>query len=300
MNPVRIEAEVKAKGLMFSALIPGLPEKRYTASQAESDHGSVAQMLTNLSAIHKINPLPVQLYARNGSSHIKKGFFLVEINRAVENINGTVENINNTVEKSNNTVENINRAVEKSNKAVEDNNGRVDVRTQIENARLTEANRHLLGQLDDTKQRLRKEEERSGVLFNETLDLQRKLASQKDRLELEYATKKLELEKDRQGGLSGLVGELNENPELVKALIGLINPKHPMFDQNNQALLSGGCECPKHPEADGKMIIDTIVKALITQKVEVLGMLQIVIGSYLMKPALLKEAYDKFMEQNKS
>ena len=117
--------------------------------------------------------------------------------------------------------------------------------------------------------------------------------TQKDKLELEFKEKKLELENEKQSGLSGIMENVNSmSPEAWQFIAGIF-PNHPMNKGLNG---SNQTEAKKeaHSDPDAQLCIDTMNETLLKQSAETVGMITMLSQAFINNPSALHKVYLKF------
>ena len=257
---------ITAKDYLFEIAMEGKQFKRKSVSEVLTEYDTLTDYFKKIAEIHNTNKLGVLLFAKNGTSFIRKGFFLVEIS--------TVEN-----------------AVETSTIPLIPpfNHNPMDTNSQILQIKLD----MLAERAEELKQRNKDLERKNDELFTENTRLIRENGITKDKYELEFKSKEFDLKKEQSGGLNGVMETVKTLPaEAWQFLAGLI-PNHPMGKQAASQQEAIG-EIEQHTNSDAQVYIDSLVSILQNQPLEVVAMVSMVAESLINKPNSLKAIYLKF------
>ena len=143
---------IQARDFRFevSSTHPGRVYNKQTLASILPLHGSFEDYLALIAKSEKVTQLGIQLYQKNGTSHIKRDFFLVDVKPVVEASTNTVEASTNSVETSTKNVEASTIPVEPKN---EKKPAMSEVtKTDLENVQLKTELKFLSQQLDTLKE----------------------------------------------------------------------------------------------------------------------------------------------------
>jgi hypothetical protein len=282
---------LKQRNWLFEIQIPG--KSAFGKNKIESIeglHGSLTEYLHKIAKNNNVEQLAIQLYAPNGSSFIRKDFFLLDIKPVVESTK--------SVDTSTNIVEPSTKTVEPSTKSVEPTiPNKMDVSTQIENAELKAELRYIKQRNEELEKRAKDAEHKCDNYYTENLQLSRDAATQKDKLDLEYQGKVLNLEKDKKSGLSGIMDEVKNLPPEAWQLFGNIIGKPITVAGSNPSPELNGANTVKHENADAQAGIDIMVGILTTLPAESVAMLVMIVEALSKNDQHLKNAFHVIVEK---
>jgi len=306
MTLKEIADTIEKKDYLFEILQEGKEFKRKSAPEVLMEYPSLEEYFRKVAKDHRTEKLGILLFVKNGNSFLRKGFFsvpIVAVENAIENSTATVKP---AVDDSTKTVEPaIERAVESphnflnGNQSMAENTQKqhfhhqtlskpMDAKAEILQVRLDFANQKVA----ELERRNKDLERKNDNLFNENTKLLRDNLTQKDKLELEYKQKSLELDSEKKSGLSGIMEEVKTLPPEAWQLIAGIFPNHPM----NKTLNGSGKEEEKaeHSDPDARLCIDGIQEALLNQTPETIGMISMLTQAFINNPGALHKVYLKF------
>lgn len=267
---------------LFDVVVPGKTiTGKQSIEQTEMMYGSLEAYFTKIASINNVQTLTVNLYAKNGNSPIRKATELVDIPNAEKSINpGTP-------------------VADKSQPVSPQKMMPMITKADIEVVQLRTENKFLQERVEDLRTRNKDLERTNADLYNENTRLTRENATEKDKRDLEYQKKEIELNARQKAGLSGVMEELKSfSPEAWQFIAGLF-PNHPMaknFAQapEQQAQLSGA---EQHADPDSQTCIEVIDQLLLKQTPEVVGMAAMLMEHLVTKPEILKTVYGKFFPE---
>lgn len=293
---------IQSRNYQFEIGVEGKTFKRKSATDVFNESGlSLLEYFKKIARLNKVNTLGIFLFAKNGTSFLRKGFFLVET-LPVDDINKSVEEINESVDHINKTVEPINKSVEPINKSVDElgsthcpihgvqNQPQMDAYSEILKVRLDHADQRSA----ELERRNKELERKNDELYNENLRMTRENLTQKDKLELEFQKKEFDLVTQQKSGLNGLM-ETAQNlpPEAWSIIAGLINPNHSMAKPGQETpALEGAIK--KHSDPDAQMCIEMVDNILLNQQPENVGMIFTIVQTLINSPELLRKTYFQF------
>ncbi len=147
---------------------------------------------------------------------------------------------------------------------------------------------HLKRVEDDNNNLRRKVEE----LQNERVDLIRQNAVNKEKNELEIERAKLEADRERKGGLEGIMGDLKD-PEMLKFLAGFLKPDHPMFQ--NAAPVNGlpAAATRFHENDDVNMILTDLPNTIKEMDPVLISKVYMIFQKFNETPALIEQVFSQ-------
>lgn len=168
----------------------------------------------------------------------------------------------------------------------------MDTKDYIDFRVLQTEHKNLTQRYEDTKGKVVKLEKKIEELHDENKQLLRDNATKEDKHSLALERAKLDMEREGKEGLSGILGELQENPMLVEALVGFINPKHPMFEKNKEQKMLSGAEDEtreiKYTEdAQANIVLNDIPRKLSQTNGDTISKIYLLFQEFLSKPDVL-------------
>lgn len=276
--------KIKEKNFLFEISIEGKkPFGKQTVEKAEMFSGSIEEYLKKVAQLNNCKQLVITLWAPNGSSFLRKDFFLVDMPAVVE---------------STKSVDISTKSVDTSTtpKNIESMNV---TKSDIENASLKTELIYLKQKADDLEKRNKDLERKNEEYWNQNNKLQQENSIIKDKTELECERKLHSAAQSQKNGLSGIMSEIKETPEILEFIAGFI-PNHPMGKmlpaaENNQ-VTDNHVSFEKHPEQDGSTCIGMMIPLLNKQPGEKVGMIALIVENLCMNENNLKSIYGKLTE----
>lgn len=302
MNLSELIHTIKSKNFLFEIIAEGLPSfGKHTVTHIEMIHGNLENYFNQIAKVNRLTTLSVQLYAKNGSSFLRKGFFVVDIPAVVDSTTNQ-QQINKSVDGINEHQQQINKVVEeKPYTPTEKNNTMNITKDTVDLVQVKTENKYLAERCEELKQRNKELERKNDEYYTENLKLIREKAVEKDKLELEYRKKELELAADKKSGLNGIVDEVKNLPPEAWNFIGGFFPNHPaakgLLQSGGQNSSESQLNGTKHSDPDAQSCIEVITDLLLKEKSEVVGMLALINEHLIKTPAHLKAVYDKFFPE---
>jgi len=276
-----------------------------TLAEVDKNYGGFESYLKKIAESQKLKQLNINTKAKNGTSFLNKGIFLVDI-EPVENVGNvektektvTTNSINSTNPISVTEVEEIKKP--KENPITTHIPPMEDLKTHIENASMKTELRFLQAENERLKETNKKLDHKNEELFNEVSKLTRELATDKTKNDLEFQKKELELLQKQKGGLSGIVDEVkNMDPKTLGMIISVFQP-------NNQAVKalmssdenSGGSSLngPKHENSEVQDYIEHSIYPMLTNApAGSVGMIGGLIEYFIKYPDHLVATYKKWL-----
>jgi hypothetical protein len=255
--------------------------KKHSASEAEAMHGSLENYFAKITEHHKGQDVAVTLFAPNGSSYLRKNFFLLSTIPVVEQSTVSTTKVETPTTKVEplGATDNIIKKPTMSEFAT---------KTDIENAKLSTENKFLAEKVDEQKERIKKLERDNDELNANYRTLRTQHETNHTKHELEYKQKVLEIENNRKAGLGGIVEDVKSLPpeawEFFRGVFGKEGPK------DNKPGLEGP---KKHADADAQACIDGIGEVLLTAGVDTCGKIALIVESMAKDPKILNVIFDK-------
>lgn len=288
---------LKYKKWLFEISISGRPlfGKR-SLTEVENLSGTLEEYLQRVAKNNNTDILGITLFAPNGTSTIRKNFFLLPI--------APVVTPTKTVEASTNIVAPSTPVVEPKPINKMDN-----IKAEIENVRLAAELSFLKQRNSELEERQKKAEAKLDELYTENLKLNRQVNEENGRLNLEHQKRLVELErehdkkvneldKDKKGGLSGIVDEVSKMPpEAWQFLAGLL-PNHPMAKMlgpgttEQTPKTDGALGSAKHQNPDAQSCIDLISKLLVVHDAGAVGKITLLVEYFTKNNDALDTAYN--------
>lgn len=274
---------IKSTNYLFE-VIPegGTSYGKQNRTQVDEIHGSIENYLKKIANAKGLKTLTVSLYAKNGSSLKRKDVVNIEI-----------PEINTNSNESNNGSNNGKASQIKYTKDMN--------HSEIEAVQLKTENKYLSEKVDELKARNKELERKNDEYYNENLRLTREHATEKDKRDLEYKQKELDLLAKQKQGLSGIMEEVKTMPPEAWQFIAGLLPNHPMSKgllppANNDNALNGTV---KHNDPDAQACIEVMDSLLLKQSSEIVGMVAMLTEHLVTHPTVLKAVYDKFFPETK-
>jgi len=305
MTLQQIANEITSKGFVFQVSIPNNPDYRagkVTTAQALANAASVESYMERIARINQASNILVKLFTPNGSSYKQRGEHLIFFPKpeAVATPATTATDVvasatkNATMPTAPATMGSLADTPKPTNNM--DLEKMIDYRVlQVEKSTLSARNEELK---TEVKQLQRKVDE----LYeeNKALSKENSVATEKHSLALER--QKLESEREAKSGLSGLMDDVGKNPEMLKMLLGVLKPDHPMFKM--EAAEAGkqlnGTAPEYHKENEANIIITEICKVLGTMNGNDIGNMYLLFLEISKRPEVVQQVYDytKTINQN--
>lgn len=279
---------ILSKHYLFEVIVPGKTSfPKQSADQVDQLYGSIENYFTKIADSNNVQQLTVNLYAKNGSSYLRK-------ETVIANVPASVEKSTTGFEKS--TTVNLEGTEKKLNTPTYQPTHTMITKADIEVVQLRTENKFLNEKVDELKNRNKELERKNDEYYNENLRLTREHATEKDKRDLEYRQKELELNSKQKAGLSGILDDVKTMPAEAWQFIAGFMPNHPMAKGltpavNEQPQLNGAT---KHADADAQACIEVINTMLLKQTPEIVGMAAMLTEHFTNNPNILKAVYEKF------
>ena len=255
--------KIKERDYAFEISVEGkAPFGKERVSSAEAKSGTLYDYFSRIAKFNNTRSLGIQLYTPNGTSWIRKDFFLVDIPAVVESTK-IVDPSTTDQQQQNTPIKHATSMVTKSD---------------IEAATLKVENTFLKERTAEYAERIKKLEQRQDELIHENNKLSRENVTVKDKTELEWQQKlNAEQAKNKQG-LSGIFDEIKDNPETLKFIAGFF-PNHGMnkaLSEKSENNPVNGAET-KHTDPDAQACIEMMMPLLHQKSGEQVGMICMIV-----------------------
>lgn len=279
---------ILSKHYLFEVIVPGKASfPKQNADQVYQLYGSIENYFKKIADSNEEQQLTVNLYAKNGSSYLRKDTVII-------NVPSNVEKSIPGIEKS--TTANLGNIDKSDNTKTYQPTHTMITKADIEVVQLRTENKFLNEKVDELKNRNKELERKNDEYYNENLRLTREHATEKDKRDLEYKQKELELNSKQKQGLSGILDDVKTMPAEAWQFIAGFMPNHPMAkgltpSTYEQPQLNGET---KHTDPDAQACIEVINTLLLKQTPEIVGMGAMLIEHFANNPNILKAVYEKF------
>lgn len=259
---------------------------KQTLDSVKELHDNFETYLTVIARAQKKNTLGIQLFQKNGTSTIKREFFLVNITPVVEPTN-TVDKSTNQIAASTQNVEQEQKKLTKMSEVT---------KADIENAQMKTEIQFLNRELATLKEANKKLDQRNDSLFTENNKLSRELGNEKERLSLEYQKKEVELHSKQAQGLNGIVEGIKTLPPEAWTLLNGLLLKGQAPQQQLPAPPVNGTQ-KRHADPDTQCCIDMVNDLLVTKEPAVVGMIASLADYFAKYPDHLAITFKKFFPE---
>lgn len=307
---------LEEKDYWLKPLIPNsIRYTKKTIAEVNEIYGSVEKYLNKIAKANNIQTLKVALYCKNGSSPKVKYRYMIELpynNNASTSINEK-QQIETESNKKQQVETNINKKQYESTKENTHQHQSIQIsehkqkmyekmisKSDIEVVHYKTENKYLAEKVEELKNRNKELERKNDVYYNENLRLTREHATEKDKCELAYKHKELDLVSKQKQGLSGVLEDVKTLPPEAWQFIAGLLPNHPMAKgmlpvvETNQTVLNGTA---KHNDSDAQTCMEVMDALLLKQSPEIVGMAAMLCEHLVTHPTILKAVYDKFFPQ---
>ncbi len=274
-----------------------------TIAEAEALTGSLEHYFEKVGKANATQELGVQLFAKNGSSFLRKGFFLLQLPAVVDK-GATVVDASTTAQASK-PVQIVSASQPPVIQGIAPPAVKLkpmeNLKTEIENATLKTENRYLTEKVDEQKNRIKELEKRCDEYYNENLKLNRDNTVQKDKLELEYQQKLFDVTTKQKAGLSGIMEDIKTMPPEAWQFIAGLVPNHPMAKALHVAPAREGdlSGMSKHSDPDAQALLEHVNEYLAEKPAEIVGTLAMVLEYLGNHPESLAALYKQFYPDTK-
>ncbi|MBS1635232.1 MAG: hypothetical protein JST26_04860 [Bacteroidetes bacterium] len=287
---------IRAKNYLFEVVIPGSSQYgKQSIQRAEELYGNLENYFQKVAQARNLKELTVALFAKNGTSTIRRDIVMATIPAVVESTTLPLKSTTAPVAQSSTT----DNQVYKPFTPTHEKQVPMITKADIEVVQLKTENKYLAEKVDELKHRNKELERKNDEYYNENLRLTREHATEKDKRDLEFKQKELDLVSKQKQGLSGIMEDVKTMPAEAWQFIAGLLPNHPMAKGLNQAqtqsndgnALNGAS---KHSDPDAQICLDMIHSILLKQTPEVVGMLTMLTEHLALHPDVLKVVFEKF------
>jgi hypothetical protein len=276
---------IRSKQYLFEIIVPGSsPYGKQTIQRAEELYGSLESYFTKVAEGRHLKEITVALFAKNGTSSIRRDVVTVQMLDDTEPATTRVNSIIKAADTSAQTIK-----YEKPASMI--------TKADIEVVQLRTENKYLVEKVEELKQRNKELERKNDNYYTENLRLTREHATEKDKRDLEFKHKELALITQQKNGLSGIMDDVKTMPPEAWQFIAGLLPNHPMTKALGQAPVqteSMQSSSDKHNDPDAQTCIELITSFLVKSNPELVGMMAMLTEHLTTHPAVLKAVYEKF------
>lgn len=284
---------ITSKNYVFSVSIPStsFSQGKTTVTAALSNSESIEAYLQNIAETNKAKHLFVKLFTPNGSSFKARGehlIFLTTPQPVATNTTTVATPLNGLPQYQ-------------AQAPITPNTTAMQDKDYIDWKVLEVKHGSLQSSYDELKEKNNKLEKKVEELHDENKQLLRDNLTKEDKHELALERAKLEMAKESKDGLSGLIGDITSNPDTMKMILGIINPKHPIFNeqQPEQKQLEGANtgEVKYTDDEDTNMVLNDIPRHLSQKDGKTIAEVYLVFKELVNDPAKLETAVKTFLPQ---
>lgn len=284
---------ITSKNYVFQAAIPGtnFSQGKTTVNAALSNSENIEAYLQNIAETNKANHLFIKLFTPNGSSFKARGEHLIFLT-----IPQPVATNTTPVATSLNGLQEYTTQLPTTPKTTT-----MQDKDYIDFKVLEVKHGALKSSYDELKEKNNKLEKKVEELHDENKQLLRDNLTKEDKHELALERAKLEMAKEGKEGLSGLIGDLTKDPDTLKMIVGFINPKHPMFNEQpqEQKALEGANtgEVKYTDDNDTNMVLNDIPRSLSQKDGKTIAEIYLIFKELINDPEKLDTAVKTFLPQ---
>lgn len=290
---------ITTKGYVFQISIPNtnFSHGKTTIQNALADSENLESYFEKIARVNKASSLLIKTFTPNGSSYKSHGDYLIFLPQtepvatsATTFVADVATSYKNHVATSKEPLKGLPETTpEPQNKA---KNTPMDTKDYIDFRVLQTEHKNLEQRYDDSKNKITKLEKKIEELHDENKQLLRDNATKEDKHSLALERAKLEMEREGKEGLSGILGELQENPMLIEAVVGFLNPKHPMFDKNKEQKALAGAEQENQEikytaDEQVNLVLNDIPRKLSQTNGDTISKIYLLFQEFLAKPDIL-------------
>lgn len=299
MDIKEISNLITAKNYVFQIAIPGTSflHGKTTVNMALTNNENLESYFEKIAKANSAKHLFIKLFTPNGSSYKARGehlIFLPEttpVATATNNATPVATPLNGTNELTTET------PIKPKQSTMQD-------KDYIDFKVLEVKYDTLKTQHDAAQSKIVKLEKKVEDLHDENKNLLRDNLTKEDKHELALERAKLEMAKEGKEGLSGMVGELTKDPELLKMLVGVFKPDHPMFKENAQPALEGASDANREvvytEDKVTNEVLNDIPRVLSQKNGDTIAQIYLLFQEFVNKPDVLKKAQEQFLPDYQS
>ncbi len=299
MTIKEIATLITAKGYVFQISIPNTQffHGKTTIKNALVDSESLETYFEKIAKLNKASSLLVKTFTPNGSSYKSHGDYLIFLPQtdpvatsATMFVADVATNALNHVATTKQPLKELpETSPEPQNKP---KTNPMDTKDYIDFKVLQTEHKNLEQRYEDTKGKVIKLEKKVEDLHDENKQLLRENATKEDKHSLALERAKLEMEREGKEGLSGILGELQENPMIIEAVVGFLNPKHPMFDKNKEQKTLDGTDLENREikytdDTQANLVLNDIPRKLSQTNGDTISKIYLLFQEFLAKPDIL-------------
>jgi hypothetical protein len=294
---------ITLRNFVFQVSIPNTKfvQGKTTIEAALTDSADLATYFNKIAERNKAPYLLIKMFTPNGSSYKNRGEQLIFFTNNDAVATDATNKATTATQKPNlsgDEVQNSNTNYQPTKQITNPpkNDGMSD-KEYIDYRVLQSEHKRLSETFDEAKSKIKTLEKKVEDLHDENKQLLRDNTTKDDKHALAIDRQKMDAEREIKGSLSGVIGELNENPELIKTIVGFLKPDHPMFKENNQPALEGAevKELKYHDDADANAILNDIPRMLSQLDGETMAKFYLLFKNFLATPQNLNTAYSQFL-----
>lgn len=276
----------------FKIMLPGtITAEMQDKEHVENQHGDFVSYLKKIARSNNLKELSISTMVKNGSSTLKKAFFIVDTDAVVG-----APTTPTTAPTTTPTVPTIPVT------PTPNTSSSMDTLTAIENAKLSIELQFTKKRAEELEEKNKSLERKVDTLHEDNVKLVRENGITKDKSDLEIEKAKVEALSKKSEGLSGVIDEVTKIPKEGWQFLAGMFPDHPMNKMLN-APASGTTEqlngSEKHENSDAQAFIELINENLVTLTPENISMITMLIDAFKKKPELLLKIYTTVYPQTK-
>ena len=253
------------KKYLFEIVLPGKAYKglKISVENAKNIHGSVENYIKNVLKSNNADTGIVKLYSVNGTSFKQRGDHIIFLPKT-ETVATSATNVATSATNVATSATNV--ATSATNVATNKELGNLNdakmlgVKETIEFEVLKVKHEMVTTDRDNLKIKVKELEKKVDDLQDEKLKLVKENGTAEEKHKLALERQQLESEREAKSVLSGIVEDLNANPELIKTIAGFINPNHPMFKESGVNGLPPATETAYHNDVDANNVLKELPK----------------------------------------
>jgi len=289
MTIEQIAALIRDKGYTFQVVIPGTSytHGKTTQEMATADAESLEAYLRRIASVNKAAHLLIKLFSKNGSSFKPRGEHLIFLAQSQPVATGEI-NATPVATPATNVAATGLGFVPTQPKTM-------DTKDYIDYRVLQTEHSYVKGLYEESKAKIQQLEKKVEDLQMENKDLIRTTNVQDDKHALAMERLRLQSDMENKQSLSGLVGELTKDPELLKMAIGFFKPDHPMFKPVPQALEGTPAEIKYSDDPQVNEVLKDLPLKLSQKDGETIADVYLLFQEFTSKPEALRSAVELFL-----
>lgn len=229
---------------LFNISVPGiiLNHSKKSVQSAIENAGSLQAYFDKIIKANNAKKITVELFTTNGTSFKNRGkhlIFLAQPEHVATNCNTQQHDAiqsNTKQHTATNSAINTNEPLHGINDTQQQvKTPSMNPTDQLGYAVLQVKHEMITNQKNSLEAEVKELRKKVDLLHEEKLALVKENTVSGERNKLETDKAIFNIQKEGKDGLSGFMGELNDNPETLKMIIGLFKPDHPMFKEEGVA-----------------------------------------------------------------